>query len=107
GTLKFYGAGATGRWGGSGIQPQNLTSTSITATEAEVLDRMLEHGEDEETARAAEDARRVRETVAGLKRTRRSTPATLKALVRPMLDGPLVVVDYAAIEARVLAWLAG
>lgn len=107
GTLKFYGAGATGRWGGSGIQPQNLTSTSITATEAEVLDRMLEHGEDAETARSAEDARRVREEVAELKRTRRSTPATLKALVRPMLDGPLVVVDYAAIEARVLAWLAG
>lgn len=107
GTLKFYGAGATGRWGGSGIQPQNLTSTSVTATEAEVLDRMLECDEDEETARATEDARRVREGVAHLKRTRRSNPATLKALVRPMLDGPLVVVDYSAIEARVLAWLAG
>lgn len=31
---------------------------------------------------------------------------TLKALVRPMLLGPFTVVDYAAIEARVIAWLA-
>lgn len=32
---------------------------------------------------------------------------TLKKLVRPMFLGPFTVADYSAIEARVLAWLAG
>jgi DNA polymerase len=36
-----------------------------------------------------------------------ASPNALKALVRPLLTGPLTVVDYSAIEARVLAWLAG
>ena len=31
---------------------------------------------------------------------------TLKKLVRPMFTGPFTVVDYSAIEARVIAWLA-
>jgi DNA polymerase len=33
-------------------------------------------------------------------------PYTLKALVRSMFIGPLTVVDYASIEARVVAWIA-
>ena len=32
---------------------------------------------------------------------------TLKALVRALFTGPFVVSDYSAIEARVVAWLAG
>jgi DNA polymerase len=41
-----------------------------------------------------------------LKMGERLPSLTLKKLVRPMFTGPLTVVDYASIEARVLAWLA-
>jgi DNA polymerase len=36
-----------------------------------------------------------------------ASPESLKELVRPLLVGPFTVADYASIEARVLAWLAG
>lgn len=82
GTLKFFGA-HTGRWAGRGTQVQNLPRASFkTDLEADtaILDLML--GEQ----LSSED---------------------LKKLVRPMFTGPFAVVDYAAIEARVIAWLAG
>jgi DNA polymerase len=81
GTLRFFGA-HTGRWTGRGAQPQNLPRASLdddVAVEAAVLDLRMGLGADSET---------------------------LKALVRPMFLGPMTVVDYAAIEARVLAWMA-
>lgn len=88
GTLMYHGA-HTGRWSGKGVQLQNLPAASFTddegewfsAAEQEALDRLFsgEHV----------DAH------------------TLKKLVRPMFVGPFTVADYSAIEARVLAWLAG
>src|SRR5690606_25116568 len=84
GGFQFYGA-HTCRWTGRRVQPQNLPRASFDTpeeAEAAVLDLKLGLGAD---------------------------PAALKALVRSMFmgDPELTVVDYAAIEARVLAWLAG
>lgn len=82
GQFRFYGA-HTGRWTGRGVQLQNLPRASLK-TDAEA------------------DA-----AIVDLKMGLGADAATLKKLVRPMFLGPMVVVDYAAIEARVVAWLAG
>ena len=81
GGFQFFAA-HTGRWGGRGVQPQNLPSGGLELDQeaAALLDLELGLGGD---------------------------PDTLKALVRAMFTGPYVVADYSAIEARVLAWLAG
>lgn len=82
GQFRFFGA-HTGRWSGKGIQLQNLPRASFKTQaqrDAVLLDLQLGLG---------------------------ATPDELKALIRPMLLGPLTVVDFAQIEARVIAWLAG
>ena len=82
GGFRFFGA-HTGRWAGRGLQLQNLPRagfSSEAAQDAAILDLNLGLGAD---------------------------PQTLKALVRPLLVGPFTVCDYSAIEARVVAWLAG
>lgn len=80
GTAKYYGA-HTGRWSGRGIQLQNQPRASLGRREALALFDLM----------------------AGLG----ASPQELKALVRPLLLGPLTIVDYSQIEARVIAWLAG
>jgi DNA polymerase len=82
GGFRFFGA-HTGRWSGRGLQPQNLPRLAFKTeaeTEAAILDLKMGLGAD---------------------------PQTLKKLIRPLFLGPFTVVDYAAIEARVIAWLAG
>lgn len=82
GSFKFFGA-HTGRWAGRGAQPQNLPRLAFESeVDAELA--ILELMSDERVS--AED---------------------LKRLVRPMFTGPFTVVDYSAIEARVVSWLAG
>lgn len=88
GTLGYHGA-HTGRWAGRGVQLQNLPSLSFTD----------EDGEWDELAE--------KQAIADLFEGRDVDATTLKKLVRPMFLGPFTVADYSAIEARVLAWLAG
>lgn len=81
GGFRFFGA-HTGRWTGQRVQPQNLPRLSFDSeaeAEAAILDLKLGDQLDSES---------------------------LKKLVRAMFIGPLTVVDYAAIEARVVAWMA-
>jgi DNA polymerase len=78
GGFRFFGA-HTGRWSGQRVQPQNLPRASVDNTEAAILDLKMGMGAD---------------------------PYTLKALVRAMFVGPISVVDYASIEARVVSWIA-
>lgn len=85
GSFKFHGA-HTGRWSGRGVQPQNLPRASF-------------YDEEGEFDNVAQEA-----AITDLELGLGGDPQTLKALVRSMflLDG--VVVDYASIEARVIAW---
>src|SRR5690625_956044 len=82
GQFRFFGA-HTGRWAGRGVQLHNLPRAQLeTVAEggAARLDLAMGAGADAQT---------------------------LKKLVRATLVGPFTVVDYSAIEARVVAWLAG
>lgn len=82
GSLKFFGA-HTGRWSGSGTQPHNLP-------------RLAFDNEVDETL-----------SILHLKDGGRLGAEDLKRCVRPMFTGPLTVFDFTAIEAIVIAWLAG
>ena len=94
GLLQFYGANRTGRWAGRIVQPQNLPRTYI---DGELLP----------LARELVKERRAPELglIFG------SVPETLSQLIRTALVAApgkrLVDADFSAIEARVLAWLAG
>ncbi len=106
GQFRFFGA-HTGRWSGRGVQLQNLAREALGShkIQGEACSCGLQ-GATEEHASRANDAE-VEATVLDLLLGERVDNATLKKLVRSsfLLGG--VVVDYAAIEARVIAWLAG
>lgn len=92
GLLQFYGANRTGRWAGRFVQVQNLPRNYI-----ETLDIARKLVKDK--------------NVQALKLLYGNVPDTLSQLIRtafiPSIDNKLVVADFSAIEARVIAWLAG
>lgn len=90
GAFHFFGA-HTGRWAGRGVQLQNLPRQSLAAK-----------GDTDEVVDG-----KIQSAVDALKTGNGADAFTLKALVRSMFVGPLTVVDYSAIEARVVSWLAG
>jgi DNA polymerase len=92
GMLQFYGANRTGRWAGRIVQLQNLPQNHIDDLD---LARRIVKDRDFETL----------ETLYG-------EPAhVFSELVRtafiPSDDCRFIVTDFSAIEARVIAWLAG
>lgn len=92
GTLQFYGANRTGRWSGKIVQPHNLPQNKIPDL-AEVRQLVKE-----------EDFDSVSLLYGGI-------PFVFSQLIRTALTASegriLVVSDFSAIEARVIAWLAG
>ncbi|MEY8419814.1 DNA polymerase [Oscillospiraceae bacterium 44-5] len=94
GLLQFYGAARTGRWAGRIVQPQNLPRTYIDGG-------LLPLARDLVKARNMD----------GLKAVFGSVPDTLSQLIRTAFVArpgcTLVDADFSAIEARVIAWLAG
>lgn len=88
GSFQFFGA-HTGRWAGRGVQLQNLPSATVETLEGASIDSSIGAAALDLTLGLGGDAN------------------TLKAMVRSMFTGPFTVVDYSAIEARVLAWIAG
>lgn len=94
GTLQFYGASRTGRWGGRFIQPQNMPRTYIQG-------KLLPYAR-ELVINRDENA---------LKLVFGSVPDTLSQLIRTAIEAPdgyvFIDADFSAIEARVVAWLAG
>ena len=94
GILQFYGANRTGRWAGRIVQPQNLPRTYIPGGMLPLARNLVK---DRRT-----DALRL---IYG------SVSDTLSQLIRTALVAApgkiLVDADFSAIEARVLAWLAG
>lgn len=92
GLLQFYGANRTGRWAGRLVQVQNLPRNYLNTL-----------------AHARELVRD--KNVTALKLIYGNVPDTLSQLIRtafvPSEGNVLLVSDYSAIEARVIAWLAG
>ncbi|WP_188068629.1 DNA polymerase [Brevibacillus brevis] len=92
GLLQFYGANRTGRWAGRLVQVQNLPKNFLqTLTHArECVKRRM---------------------VDALKLIYGNVPDTLSQLIRtafvPSTGNVLLVSDFNAIEARVIAWLSG
>jgi DNA polymerase len=92
GLFQFYGANRTGRWSGRILQPQNLPQN---------------HLPDLAQARGL-----VRSgNFAALEMLYPSVPDVLSELIRtafvPKPGRKFIVADFSAIEARVIAWLAG
>jgi DNA polymerase len=92
GLLQFYGANRTGRWAGRLVQIQNLPRNYLSTLE---FARQLVSSQN----------------VPMLKFMYGNVPDTLSQLIRTAFIAPdgkdLGVADYSAIEARVIAWLAG
>ena len=92
GMFQFYGANRTGRWAGRLIQMQNLPQNHLIDLEEA---RWLVHDGD----------------FAALELLYDNIPDVLSQLIRTAFvpkDGyKLIVADFSAIEARVIAWLAG
>ena len=92
GLLQFYGAGRTGRFAGRLVQVQNLPRNYLPdLDEARTLVRTG--------------------NLEALELLYDSVPDTLSQLIRtafiPTSGNRFIVADYSAIEARVIAWLAG
>ena len=92
GTFQFYGANRTGRWAGRLLQLQNLAKNYVSNIE---LPRELVRRKDLDAV----------EMLYG------QVADILSQLIRTALIAPkgktLAVADFAAIEARVISWLAG
>lgn len=95
GTLTYHRA-HTGRWAGRGTQVQNLPSAAFKD------DVDLAGDPIKGTGLVNQEM-----CIADLMMDERISPLDLKRLVRPMFTGPFSIYDYSAIEARVIAWLAG
>lgn len=92
GLTQYYGANRTGRWAGRLVQMQNLPRNYIgTLDEARKLVEQKNYE--------------------GLRLIYGNVPDTLSQLIRtafiPSEGNKFVVADFSAIEARVIAWLAG
>lgn len=93
GQLRYHGA-HTGRWTGRGVQVHNLPREQFTE-------------EDPDTGKKVYDGFGEGAAILDLALGLGADSLSLKKLVRAMFLGPMTVVDYASIEARVLAWWAG
>lgn len=92
GLTQYYGANRTGRWAGRLVQMQNLPRNYI---------------------KTLDDARNLvkAKNYEGIRILYGNVPDTLSQLIRtafiPSENHKFVVADFSAIEARVIAWLAG
>ena len=92
GLLQFYGANRTGRWAGRLIQIHNLPKNYLP--DLELAREIVKSGDYDLLEMLYE-----------------SVPGVLSELIRTAFIPPkgnrIIVADFSAIEARVIAWLAG
>lgn len=93
GIMQFYG-GHTGRWAGRALQPQNLAKNTMPDAELDAARDLVKAGDFE-----------------GLEMIFGEPAPVFSQLVRtafiPSPGNRFVVSDFSAIEARVIAWIAG
>lgn len=91
GLFQYAGATSTGRWAGRGVQLQNLRRNNVEPLD--LIRELVKRGDLDTLELIFDDI-----------------PDVLSQLIRTVLIAPkgykLVVADYSAIEARVIAWLA-
>ena len=94
GLFQFYGANRTGRWAGRRVQLQNLPRIDFKLDALQTARNVVGSADFELTELLFENI-----------------PSTLSQLIRTSIIAPkgraLVACDFSAIEARVIAWLAG
>ncbi|MDG4968268.1 DNA polymerase [Lactococcus lactis] len=94
GILQFYGASRTGRWAGRLLQVQNLPRGSLKPNELADARDFVKNKD-----------------IEALDMIWGDVPNILKSLIRssliPSEGNEFIVSDFSAIEARVIAWLAG
>ena len=94
GLTMFYGAARTGRWAGRLVQMQNLPQNKMPERDLDTARQLVRAGDLETLEMLYDD-------ISG----------TLSQLIRtafiPKKGHRLIVADFSAIEARVIAWLAG
>lgn len=92
GLFQYYGANRTGRWAGRLVQVQNLPQNHLD--DLDLARRLVRNGDLE-----------LLSLLFG------NVPDTLSQLIRTSFVAPkghrFIVADFSAIEARVIAWLAG
>lgn len=92
GMFSFYGASRTGRWAGRNVQLQNLPQNHLP--DLSEVRELVKYGSFEDVQMLYDDV-----------------PDTLSQLIRtafiPRQGMKFIVADFSAIEARVIAWLAG
>jgi DNA polymerase len=93
GLFQFYGAGRTGRWAGRGVQMQNLPRNHMN--DLDIARQLVREGDAEMLGLLFSEP----------------LPDIHSQLIRTAFVAPegstLLVADFSAIEARVIAWLAG
>lgn len=98
GLFQFAGAGTTGRWAGRSIQLHNLPRPKLKPREIERIIQVIRD-------RPTDQARDFIELTYG--NTMQVISDCLRGFIVAGPGNELAAFDFAAIEARVLAWLAG
>lgn len=107
GLFQFCGASRTRRWAGRLLQPHNLRKSEVKEEDLHLARNMVKRGDIEGLAMCYQDEKcnivYPWETI--------TVPDIISQLIRtafiPRIGNRFLVSDFSAIEARVIAWLAG
>ncbi len=94
GCLQFYGAARTGRWAGRLLQVQNLPRTYIHGEEQPDVREIIRLGDGPSLEAIYGDANNVLSQM-------------IRTALVPAKGATYIDADFSAIEARLIAWLAG
>ena len=93
GLSQFYGASRTGRWSGRNVQMQNLKQNKMPDADLDIARGLVRDGDAEALGLLYDPAQALSELI--------------RTSFIPRDGCKFIVSDFSAIEARVLAWLAG